>query len=83
MNHVENPVSQSMNQTRTFEVLTAEPVRNRRKLRDWTENEKARIVAAASQPGVNVSAAARSEGLDPSQLMGGFVRRLCLVLFRQ
>ncbi|MBB6262455.1 transposase-like protein, partial [Paenochrobactrum gallinarii] len=59
-----------MNQSRTFDILTAEPVRTRRKPRDWPDDEKTRIVAASLQPGANVSAIARSEGLDPSQLYG-------------
>ncbi|OEC99624.1 MULTISPECIES: transposase [unclassified Rhizobium] len=63
-------MSDSVNHPRTFEVLTAEPVRRRRKPRDWSDDEKARIVAATLQPGANVSAIARSEGLDPSQLYG-------------
>ncbi|WP_246734771.1 transposase [Rhizobium sp. RHZ02] len=63
-------MSDSVNQPRTFEVLTAEPVRRRRKPRDWSDDEKARIVAMALQPGANVSAVARAESLDPSQLYG-------------
>jgi len=63
-------MSDSVNQPRTFEILTAEPVRTRRKPRDWSDDEKARIVAATLQPGAHVSAVARSEGLDPSQLYG-------------
>ncbi len=63
-------MSDTVNQTRTFEVLMAEPVRSRRRPRDWSDDEKARIVAASLQPGANVSAVARSEGLDPSQLYG-------------
>ncbi len=63
-------MSDSVNQPRTFEILTAEPVRRRRKPRDWSDDEKARIIAATLQPGANVSAVARSEGLDPSQLYG-------------
>ncbi|HHV70395.1 MAG TPA: transposase, partial [Ochrobactrum intermedium] len=63
-------MSDTVNQARTFEVLTAEPVRSRRRPRDWSDDEKARIVAASLQPGANVSAVARSEGLDPSQLYG-------------
>lgn len=63
-------MSDSVNQTRTFEILTAEPVRSRRRPRDWPDDEKTRIVAASLQPGANVSAVARSEGLDPSQLYG-------------
>jgi len=63
-------MSDSVNHPRTFEILTAEPVRRRRKPRDWSDDEKTRIVAAALQPRANVSAIARSEGLDPSQLYG-------------
>ncbi|PYG54388.1 transposase [Rhizobium sp. UGM030330-04] len=63
-------MSNSVKQPRTFEILTAEPVRRRRKPRDWSDDEKARIIAATLQPGANVSAVARSEGLDPSQLYG-------------
>ncbi|MER8752605.1 transposase [Mesorhizobium sp. M1050] len=48
-----------------------------RSLRQWrnharrkrrSDEEKARLVAEAFSPGGNVSAVARSEGLDPSQL---------------
>lgn len=63
-------MNDSVNQPRSFEVLTAEPVRRRCKPRDWSDDEKARIVAVTLQPGANVSAVARSEGLDPSQLYG-------------
>ncbi|TCA41408.1 transposase [Rhizobium leguminosarum bv. viciae] len=63
-------MNDSVNQPRSFEVFTAEPVRRRRKPRDWSDNDKARIVAAALQRGANVSAVVRSEGLDPSQLYG-------------
>ncbi|MBB4320483.1 transposase [Agrobacterium tumefaciens] len=63
-------MSDSVNHPRTFEVLTADPVRRRRKPRAWSDDEKARIVAATLRPGANVSAVARSEGLDPSELMG-------------
>ncbi|MCA0341008.1 MAG: transposase [Proteobacteria bacterium] len=63
-------MSDSVNQARAFEVLTATPVRTRRKPRDWPDAEKARLIAETLQPGVNVSAIARAEGLDPSQLYG-------------
>lgn len=63
-------MSDSMNQHRTFEVLTAEPVRSRRKPRHWSDEEKAQLVADTFAPGANVSAIARSHGLDPSQLYG-------------
>ncbi len=59
-----------MSHHRTFEILTAEPVPSRRKPRHRSEDEKARLVAEAFSPGGNVSAVARSEGLDPSQLYG-------------
>ncbi|MGC4393661.1 MULTISPECIES: transposase [Agrobacterium] len=45
-------------------------MRRRRKPRAWSDDEEARIVAATLQPGANVAAVARSEGLDPSQLYG-------------
>jgi transposase len=61
-------MSDSVNHHRTFEVLTAEPVQSRRKPRHWTDEEKARLGAKALSPGANVSAIARSQGLDPSQL---------------
>lgn len=57
-------MSDTVNHARTFEVLTAEPVRRRRRPRDWSDDAKAWIVAASLQPGANVSAVARSEGLD-------------------
>jgi transposase len=61
-------MSDSKSHPRTFEILTAEPVPSRRKPRHRSEEEKARLVAEAFSPGGNVSAVARSEGLDPSQL---------------
>ncbi|QPB24747.1 transposase [Rhizobium sp. 007] len=61
-------MSDSVNQHRTFEVLTAEPVQSRRKPRHWSDEDKARLVAEALSPGANISAIARSQGLDPSQL---------------
>lgn len=70
MSHAENPMSDSVNQPRTFEVLTAAPVRARRKPRDWPNEEKERLIAETLLPGANVSAIARAEGLDPSQLCG-------------
>ncbi|MGZ2471837.1 transposase-like protein [Sinorhizobium medicae] len=50
--------------------LTAAPVRARRKPRDWPNEEKERLIAETLLPGANVSAIARAEGLDPSQLYG-------------
>lgn len=61
-------MSDSKSHPRIFEILTAEPVPSRRKPRHRTEEEKARLVAEAFSPGGNVSAVARSEGLDPSQI---------------
>ena len=61
-------MSDSVNHHRTFEILTAEPVPSRRKPRHRSDEEKARLVAEAFSPRRNVSAVARSEGLDPSQL---------------
>lgn len=63
-------MSDSVNQPRTFEVLTAAPVRALRKPRDWPNEEKERLTAETLLPGANVSAIARAEGLDPSQLYG-------------
>ncbi|WP_327437260.1 transposase [Sinorhizobium meliloti] len=74
MSHAENPMSDSVNQPRTFEVLTAAPVRARRKPRDWPNEEKERLIAETLLPGANVSAIARAEGLDPSQLYGCVAR---------
>lgn len=63
-------MSDSVSQARAFEVLTATPIRTRRTPRDWPDAEKARLIAETMLPGVNVSAIARAEGLDPSQLYG-------------
>ncbi|RWI37110.1 MAG: transposase [Mesorhizobium sp.] len=48
--------------------MTAEPLKSRRNPRHWSDEDKARLVAEASAPGSNVSAIARSHGLDPSQV---------------
>lgn len=77
-------MSEDMNQGRTFEVLTAEPIRKRRKPKFWSEEDKAQILQEALSPGANVSAVARAHGMDPSQLFGwrrtalasGSIRRL-------
>lgn len=39
-----------MNHPRTSENLTAEPVRRGRKRREWSDDEKARVIASALQP---------------------------------
>ena len=65
-------MSERMSDSRSFEVLTASPVRlsssPARSYRSWSEEEKARIVGETLVVGANVSAIARSNGLDPSQL---------------
>jgi transposase len=65
-------VSERMSDSRSFEVLTAGPVRlsssPARSYRSWSDEEKARIVGETLVAGANVSAIARSNGLDPSQL---------------
>jgi transposase len=65
-------VSKPMSDSRSFEVLTAGPVRLSsspgRSYRSWSDDEKARIVEQTLVAGANVSAIARSNGLDPSQL---------------
>jgi len=70
MNHGVNLMSGDMNQARTFEILTAEPVRRRRRPKFYSDEDKARILQEALLPGVNISAVARSHGMDPSQLFG-------------
>src|ERR1700719_2782192 len=61
-----------MSDSRSFEVLTASPVRlsssPARSYRSWSDEEKTRIVGETLVAGANVSAIARSNGLDPSQL---------------
>ena len=65
-------MSERMSDSRSFEVLTASPVRlsssPARSYRSWSDEEKARIVGETLVAGANVSAIARSNGLDPSQL---------------
>ena len=65
-------MSAHMSDGKNFEILTAEPVRlahsPARRVRTWSRDEKARIVAETFAPGANVSAIARSHGLDPSQV---------------
>lgn len=65
-------MSEHMSDSKNFEVLTAEPIRlahsPARRVRTWSREEKTRIVAETFAPGANVSAIARSHGLDPSQV---------------
>lgn len=64
--------SEHKSSTKSFEVigagvsrLEASPETSRRR---WSAAAKERIVAAATEPGVNVSAIARSNGLSPQQV---------------
>jgi transposase len=61
-----------MSDSKNFEVLMAEPIRlghsPARRVRSWSREEKARIVSETFASGANVSAIARSHGLDPSQV---------------
>jgi transposase len=59
---------EDVNQGRTFEILTAELVRKRRKPTYRSDEEKALILEEALAPGANVSAVARAHGMDPSAL---------------
>jgi transposase-like protein len=65
-------VSEHRSDSKSFEVFTANPVRlsssPARSYRAWSDEEKARIVGETLVAGANVSAIARSNGLDPSQL---------------
>jgi len=65
-------VSEHMSDTKNFEVITAAAERLSvspgRSYRTWLREEKDRIVGETFLPGANVSAIARSHGLDPSQL---------------
>lgn len=53
--------------SQVIEHLDARPLRGRRQ---WSEEAKARLVAATLVPGANVSAIAREAGMAPSQLFG-------------
>jgi transposase len=64
--------SEHRSSTKSFEVISAEvspldasPAMPRRR---WSAVAKERIVAAAAEPGANVSAIARSNGLRPQQV---------------
>ena len=65
-------MNKPMSDSKSFEVLTASPGRlsssPARSYRSWSDEEKARIVGETLVAGANVSAIARSNGLDPSQL---------------
>jgi transposase len=65
-------VSEHMSDTKNFEVITAAAERLSvspgRRYRAWSREEKERVVGETFLPGANVSAIARSHGLDPSQL---------------
>ena len=64
--------SEPKSSTSSFEVIEAQvsrldasPATPRRR---WSASAKERIVAAASEPGANVSAIARTHGLSPQQV---------------
>ena len=61
-----------MSDSKNFEVITATAERLSvspgRSYRTWSREEKDRIVGETFAPGANVSAVARSHGLDPSQV---------------
>jgi len=64
--------SEPKSSTKSFEVIEAEvsrleanPATPRRR---WSAAAKERIVVAATEPGANVSAIARSNGLSPQQV---------------
>jgi len=61
-----------MSDSKNFEVITAAAERLSvspgRSYRTWSREEKERIVGETFAAGANVSAIARSHGLDPSQL---------------
>ena len=64
--------SEHKSSTSSFEVIEAQvsrldasPATRRRR---WSASAKERIVVAASEPGVNVSALARTHGLSPQQV---------------
>jgi transposase len=64
--------SEHKSSTSSFEVIEAEVSRldasPGRPRRQWSTEAKERIVAAACEPGVNVSAIARTHGLSPQQV---------------
>lgn len=65
-------MSEHRSDSRNFEVITAAAERLSvspgRSYRTWSREAKERIVKDTFAPGANVSAIARSHGLDPSQL---------------
>jgi transposase len=67
-------MSAPMSSDRSFHLIEAvvdrldgAPISRRRR---WSDEFKARAVAAALDPGVNISAIAREMGIAPSQLFG-------------
>ena len=61
--------------TRRMELITGTVRR-----RDWSDDDKARIIVESLLPGANVSAVARRHGIKPQQLFGW--RREARELFR-
>jgi transposase-like protein len=73
-------VNKPMSDSRSFEVLTANPVRlsssPARSYRSWSDEEKAMIVEQTLVAGANVSAIARSMGWIRHSFLRGVARRL-------
>ncbi|WFU07306.1 hypothetical protein QA648_36050 (plasmid) [Rhizobium sp. CB3171] len=67
-------MSDSVNQPRTLEVLTAAPVRARRKPRDWPDEEKERLIAETLLPEADVSAMRVLRDWIPRSFTGGVAR---------
>ena len=60
-----DPISSPMASSKTFQILDASPMRQRRK---WSKAAKDRIIEEACAPDANVSAIARAHGMLPAQL---------------
>src|SRR4051794_7922982 len=75
-----------MSDSKSFEVLTASPVRlsssPARSYRSWPDEEKARIVGDTLVAGANVSAIARSNGWIRRNFLRGVARQLPRVWLR-
>lgn len=74
-------MSAPMSGDRSFQLIEAvvdrldgAPVSRRRR---WSDEFKARAVAATLDPDVNISAAAREMGISPSQLFGWRRQAMC------
>jgi transposase-like protein len=69
-------VPRSVSAVRRIELITGAARR-----RQWSSDEKARIVVESLRPGANVSEVARRNGLSPQQLFGW--RRKAHALFQE